>query len=300
MYEGFWYDSVFGVGVLWAHENFRARSDDILLATFPKCGTTWLKALMFAIKNRNDHCKYSINPLLTTNPHNCVPYIELQVHENNPTAYLDSLPSPRLLSTHSSYNSLPKSSIKAGIKVVSISRGPKDVFVSWWMFCNNLRAQQYSLPPLSIEDAFESFYEGVCLSGPYWDFVLGYWKASLDCPDTVLFLKYEDMKRDTIHNVKKLAEFMGYPFTLEEEKRGAVKDIIKLCSIENLSNLEVNKSGVYNVGSQTRTNVPNNVFFRRGEVGDSENHLTPEMIERFDHIMKQKLKGSGLDFSCNH
>lgn len=90
-------------------ENFRARASDILLATVPKCGTTWLKSLTFSIMNRND-TTYQ-NSLLTTTPHELVPYIETQVHGHNPTSYLDSLSSPRLLSTHVPYTSLPKSMI---------------------------------------------------------------------------------------------------------------------------------------------------------------------------------------------
>lgn len=36
---------------------------------------------------------------------------------------------------------------------------------------------------------------------------------------------------------------MGYPFSLEEEHKGMVQKIIELCSFENLSKLEVNRSG---------------------------------------------------------
>ena len=36
---------------------------------------------------------------------------------------------------------------------------------------------------------------------------------------------------------------MGYPFSLEEEDKGMVQKIIDLCSFENLSKLEVNRSG---------------------------------------------------------
>ena len=40
-----------------------------------------------------------------------------------------------------------------------------------------------------------------------------------------------------------MAKFMGYPFSLEEEHKGMVQKIIELCSFENLSKLEVNRSG---------------------------------------------------------
>ncbi|KAF2305975.1 hypothetical protein GH714_009220 [Hevea brasiliensis] len=85
---------------------------------------------------------------------------------------------------------------------------------------------------------------GISGNGPYWDHVLGYWKASVKSPEEVLFLVYEDLKKDTVFNVKKLAEFMGYPFTPEEERRGVVQHIVDLCSFDSLRNLKANKSGV--------------------------------------------------------
>ncbi|XP_034672540.1 flavonol 3-sulfotransferase-like [Vitis riparia] len=105
----------------------------------------------------------------------------------------------------------------------------------------------------------------------------GYWKASLEWPHRVSFLRYEDMKTDTIAHVKRLAEFMDHPFSLEEESQDEVNKVINLCSFENLSNLDVNMTGK----SSPRSNfeVVNKAFFRRGEVADWENYLTAEMVD---------------------
>lgn len=70
---------------------------------------------------------------------------------------------------------------------------------------------------------------------------MGYWKASVEKPERVFFLKYEDLK-DTLGYVKKLASFMEKPFSEEEEERGVPQQIVAHCSFESLSNLEVNKS----------------------------------------------------------
>ncbi|KAJ9565457.1 hypothetical protein OSB04_001423 [Centaurea solstitialis] len=135
--------------------------------------------------------------------------------------------------------------------------------------------------------AFDDFCQGVSWYGPYWDHILGYWKASQERPGRILFLKYEDMKRDGRNDVKRLAEFIGYPFSVEEEKAGVVEDIIKLCSFENLSNLEVNKSGMH------RTTVENRIYFRKAKDGDWENYFTEEMKEKIDKLTHQKLMGTG-------
>ena len=86
---------------------------------------------------------------------------------------------------------------------------------------------------LPLEDAFEFFCEGFTASGPYWDHLLGYWRASLELPEKILFLKYEDLKKKTEYWIKKMAQFMGYPFSFEEEDKGVVQKIIDLCSFAN-------------------------------------------------------------------
>ncbi|CAK7336392.1 unnamed protein product [Dovyalis caffra] len=144
-------------------------------------------------------------------------------------------------------------------------------------------------PLSSIDEGFENICSGVQSYGPFWDSVLGYWKASLERPDKVLFLKYEDLKDDIVINLKRLAEFLGHPFTEEEEKEGVIEEISRLCSFDSLKNLEVNKKGV-----RPYSGAPNSSFFRKGEVGDWGNYMNPAMAERFANTVEEKLAGSGL------
>ncbi|KAJ9565453.1 hypothetical protein OSB04_001419 [Centaurea solstitialis] len=141
-----------------------------------------------------------------------------------------------------------------------------------------------------FEEAFDDFCLGNSNYGPYWDHILGYWKASLERPGRILFLKYEDMKRDPKNDVKKLAEFIGYPFSIEEEEAGVVEKTIQLCSFENLSKLEVNKRG--KLPGKYRA-IENRYFYRKAKVGDWENYFTDEMKEKIDKLTDQKMSGTG-------
>ncbi|OMO62683.1 hypothetical protein COLO4_32949 [Corchorus olitorius] len=92
----------------------------------------------------------------------------------------------------------------------------------------------------------------------------------------VLFFKYEDLKTNTSFHVKRLAEFMGFPFTPEEENsQGAIDKIIELCSLQTLSSLEVNRNGKQRQNSMFEIN--NHLFFQKGKVGDWKSAMTPEM-----------------------
>ncbi|RCV13868.1 hypothetical protein SETIT_2G380700v2, partial [Setaria italica] len=164
-------------------------------------------------------------------------------------------------------------------------RDPKDMLVSLWHFTRTVQ------PNLTFTDVFESACEGVSFNGPIWDHVLGYWNASKESPETVLFLRYEEILRDPVENVRKLALFVGQPFSPAEEDAGVAMDVVRLCSFDKMKGLEVNKKAV------SHGLFPNNSYFRRGEAGDWANHMTPEMARRLDAIMEEKLRGSGLSFA---
>ncbi|XP_038986508.1 flavonol 3-sulfotransferase-like [Phoenix dactylifera] len=113
---------------------------------------------------------------------------------------------------------------------------------------------------MRLSEAFESFCEGVSLSGPIWDHILEYWRESLRRSEKVLFLKYEEMMAEPVGNVRRLAEFVGRPFSEEEEKDGVAEEIVQLCRFEKLSSSEVNKKGIYEAGEIT---LPHESFFRK-------------------------------------
>lgn len=127
------------------------------------------------------------------------------------------------------------------------------------------------------------------LAPTYWDHVLGYWKASQErALDKFLFVTYEELHRDQTQQVKRLAEFTGFPFSEKEEKEGAVDQIVKRCSFDKLSNLEVNKTGT------AFGFLAHDLFFRKGRVGDSKKYLTEETVKRLNTIT-EKFRGCGLE-----
>ncbi|MFS8001984.1 putative quercetin-3-sulfate 4'-sulfotransferase [Helianthus anomalus] len=287
MYQGHWFPSnnLISIGTVMAsQEVFQANPTDIYLVTPPKSGTTWLKALAFAILNRKRYTNISTHPLLIFNPQDCLPYIENEILRNKPT-YMDAN-STRLFATHMPYTSLPQFILDSRCRLVYMCRNPKDVLVFMFHFVNKLRDK--SLDRITLEEAFEMFSKGITPCGPYWDHVKGYHAASVKHPTQVLFLPYENMKMDTANNVRRLADFLGYPFTVEEEAKGAVQEIVSLCSFKNLT--DANRHG------NIREGLPKEAFFREGKVGDWSKHLTNEMSQILDGITKEKFNGLDISF----
>ncbi|KAG5249852.1 cytosolic sulfotransferase [Salix suchowensis] len=224
-YKGAWYPLLAMRGAISFHQHFIARDGDIILASMPKSGTTWLKALAFSVVNRNLYSPTE-SPLLTTPSHDLVRFFENDLYSKNQLPDLEHLAAPRIFSSHMHYETLTESIRGSGCKIVYICRNPLD-------------------------------------------------------------------QLDITFNLKKLAEFLGLPFTEKEEKEGIIEEISKLCNFDNLRNLEVNRTGVRPLGT------PNSAYFRKAKVGGWCNDLTPSMAERFLKIVEEKLAGSGLSFKVS-
>ncbi|KAG2705325.1 hypothetical protein I3760_05G047100 [Carya illinoinensis] len=219
------------------------------------------------------HIDCQEHPLLTNNSHVLVPNLDLILYNKNEVPNLTAFTSLRLFSTHLPYVLLPTSVKDSSCKIVYLCRNPKDTFVSLWHFQTKLNWTTDSL-----EKALDKFCKGVSSFGPYWDNVV----------DT--FLRYEEMKKQPSTHFRRLAKFLGCPFSPEEDAKDAVNDISRLCSFDNLSNLEVNKSGVSSRG------VNYAAFFCRGEIGGWVNYFTPQMVEKLYRMIEENFHSIGLKF----
>lgn len=187
-----------------------------------------------------------------------------------------------LVATHIPHTLLPKSIINSDCKIIYthmyryICRDPNDVFMSSWHFVCNMSPK--AVDAFASED--RSFISRMNLSSFLMEYILmdhigimylGYWRANLE--------------------VKKIVQIIGYPFSLEDENKDVVHNIINLYSFENLSGLNVNKSEITHFRGPL---FKNNTFFRKSKIGDWKNHLTPKMTMLLNKIIEHKLNGSGL------
>ncbi|KAL3534109.1 hypothetical protein ACH5RR_002570 [Cinchona calisaya] len=203
-WEGFWYTLPWLQAAIAAQSDFIAQDDDVILASPTKAGSTWLKALIPCIMMSNNY-NNNDDPLIENHPNDLMPSLEFQIFKTNNSNYYNYLSnssttsSPRLFRTHVPYSMLSESIKKSGCKIVYITRDPKDVFVSLWYFMNSATRRpdgESETEPYPVEKGFDSFCRGVHIFGPFHDHVLEYWKESLARPEKILFLRYEEMKKD--------------------------------------------------------------------------------------------------------
>ncbi|KAL0012750.1 hypothetical protein SO802_007858 [Lithocarpus litseifolius] len=85
-------------------------------------------------------------------------------------------------------------------------------------------------------------------------------------------------KEEYRYDPKTLNNYKEIMSTTPRRKGSWVDD---LYHFENLSSLKVNESGTMKVGANALA-AKNCVFFRKGQVGNWKNHLTPEMAKQIN------------------
>jgi estrone sulfotransferase len=301
-YGDFMYPANLMAPTLAMRDEFVARSSDVVLATMPKSGTTWLKALVFAVARRGRHAPDDArHPLLCSSPHDLVPFLHTLYESHHPDPpssrlELEEMPPPRILAVHAPFSLLQASSLaESGCRIVYLCRDPKDALVSFWHYIDKAAPPSSTACLAPFPEVFELFCDGVSPFGPVWDHMAEYWKESVARPEEVMFLRYEHLQEDTVGSVKRLAEFLGCPFTAEEVARGVPEAVVALCSMDRMRSVKANRDGEHGVGWTFK----NSAFFRKGDVGDWKELMTPEMAWRIDAIVEEKLLGSGLSMIHN-
>ncbi|CDY34676.1 BnaC04g20070D [Brassica napus] len=181
-YQGCWYYYNTLQGVLNFQSGFQPQDTDIILASYPKSGTTWLKALTVALLGRSkNHSSSNDHPLLSS-------------------PNLDNFSAtPRLFSTHMPLHAMQETLKQSPCKIVYVCRNLKDTI---------------------LDSMFKSLCNGTIFYGPFWDHLLSYWRGSFKDPKHVLFMRYEEMKAEPHEQIKRHADFLGCPFTKQEEESG--------------------------------------------------------------------------------
>ena len=205
------------------------------------------------------------------------------------TAATDAMPSPRAFMDHAPYNMMPGGLPSASpAKYIYIARNPKDVMVSYYY--HHLSGKGTHDFSGTWDIFFTLFMNGEVIYGSWFDHVLEWWKHKDD--PNVLFLKYEDIRKDHSGAVRAMAEFIGVDL-----KPDVVDKIVKESTFDRM---KANPNTNFSFVPPTMFAIKEiNPFVRKGIVGDWKNHFTAEQSAMFDAVYQQKMNGTGLSFDFN-
>lgn len=201
----------------------------------------------------------------------------------NSPQFVANLPSPRFIKSHLPLELLPKQLNKIKPKILYVARNPKDVCVSLYHHSRVVHHLR-----LDFENWCELFLSGYAPCGDIIRHYLQSWEKRND--ENYLFLKYEDMKKDTKATLCTIAKFM--------EKTLTEREYDSLCDFLSVEKMRENKACNFEpiVGKERYENSGVR-FVRKGVAGDWKNHMTPEMSAKFDKWIEESTRGTGLTFS---
>jgi hypothetical protein len=254
--------------------------DDIIIATYPKAGTTLMQQIVMLLLNNGDVDE--VGDVMVTSP-----WIEREycMAKDRPAAF-ESLrrkttggTSRPVLKTHAPYHLFPAKSVPNGCKVIVVVRDPRDVAVSMHKHYLGLPRFQYTGP---FDHFINLFLAGKVGHGCFFDHVGGWWKAYQEHgPESMLWLKYEDLVSDKLGAIRQIAAFLGVPE--DDDLFERVKDG---SDIDNMrSNAAKKSSKGSGFGSASH--------FNKGVSGRWKAKLTVAQAEKFSQLYESKFRGGG-------
>ena len=223
----------------------KLRSDDVLVVSYPKCGTTWAEQCILLLQNRGDTSKMdpaAKNVYVPSNreapgkiwPEACVeqnPVVHTKLVTGNEFVPItmdefDDAPSPRTLKSHAPPHLLltggptmrpdqapGMASLPLGVKVLVVTRNPLDACVSSYYHAWNPFESGWPF------DAWAAAWlSGNVPHGCWFDWVKS-WKAVAEDPqfaDRILWVQYEDLKADPVGTVRRVASFLDPALAADE------------------------------------------------------------------------------------
>jgi aryl sulfotransferase len=194
---------------------YRPRADDIIVATYPKCGTTWTQRIvdLLIFQNAEPREIMANAPWL-----DCVFMAPLDVMIGT----LEAQTHRRSIKSHLPLNALP---IYEGVKYIHVARDGRDSCMSMHNhqlgFIPTARTRMAAggePPPPVPEDPREFFLQWIAGEegggapdethfGTYFDFENTYWGARKG--GNLLLVHYNDLKADLVGEMARISAFLG-------------------------------------------------------------------------------------------
>lgn len=195
---------------------YRAQAEDVFVVTQMKCGTTWMQHLVYEVLHRGNGDLVETGTALYA----VSPWLEALKSVSMDDAPLLGTECPsRVIKTHFPEPLCP---VGSNAKYVYVARHPVSCFASCadFLYTNMGR---FAPDLAQIEEWFSS--DEMMWWGSWPAHVAGWWKRSGQDPN-VLFLHFEDMKRDLAGVARQVADFLRMAPLRDEE----LENVLRKCS----------------------------------------------------------------------
>lgn len=256
--------------------DYRPIAHDVFACVYFKSGTNWMMQTALQAIHRGAAQFEHVHDLVpwpdSPGRGYAVPLSDENAWKNCPTGL-------RVIKTHLEFARVPYSPEAHYICVV---RDPKDVCVSAYHF---LRAEVLGPMMPTVENFVQYFLSRSFQFCPWAEYVDGYWRVR-DRPN-VLFMTYEEMRKDLREPVRRIAALLGIDLTDPE-----IESVVRQSSFGHMKSIEHK----FETGMIVPWATPRGAMIRRGQVKGSSELLTPALQQRIDDHFRAELKRLGCDF----
>lgn len=249
---------------------YAPRAEDVFVATQMRCGTTWMQQLVLQVVSRGT---YEFTEPGRTHLYAVSPWIEAVNSVSLDGAPLVGERPTRLIKTH-----LPASHVPFGqaAKYIYVARHPVSCFASILDFTRSTLGP--SMP------AVEAMADWFCSDRMYWrpwpDHVAGWWDLARKHPN-VLFVHFEEMKRDLAGVAGRVAALLGVSLTPNELARVVGKSAFDYMKVHE---------EVFEMAPPTMASVRGGRFLASGKERRDED-VTPATGRRILEYCRARLDG---------
>ena len=266
--------------------DFKFRDDDIIIATWAKCGTTWVQQIVaqFIFNGETDDLPIGDMSMWVDFR---IPSLEVK------TPILEAQTHRRFMKTHLPLYGLV---FKPFVKHIYIARDGRDMMMSAyhahkymlpWVFeeFDKLEPMGHRFDPLTDETSPRDYFmrwltEDGAPYWTFWDHIKSWWDAR-DLPN-VMVIHYQNLKDDMEGMMLKIGEFLGYEKPADEE---LWKKMVLHCTFDYMKkNAPASaplQGSLWEGGAET--------FVNKGTNGRWKDVLTKEDSELYEKMAVEKL-----------
>lgn len=185
--------------------------DDLYIVEFPKSGVTWLTFILSNIIIKENNLKNNVNFF------NSNDFI-IDIHTSNKELFQKlETPGYRIFKSHSEFNPFYR-------KIVYLWRDPKDVMKSYYRMMTGLGYYNGS---------YLDFVQNEKYGIHAWIRHISHWINKSNMNQRIYFINYENLKKNTEEEIKKLLSSIGW-----DVKQESISDAIKKSDIKQMQLLE--------------------------------------------------------------